>query len=367
MSDAIKDQIGHYELLELVGDGAQGKIFKARCVAVDAGPVACDELVALKVLRVPPDDERANQRFENQANILKQLSHPHIIRYRDSFTWHSGEWDEAQCLVMEYLEGETPANRLKTWRHGLPWPEAKIIFEQCLAGLICAGQHGIIHRDVKPSNIFITRDGSIRIFDFDIARDVSGTVTSGGIPVTLDYMAPEFAFPGADRGTAQSDLYSLGLCLYEALAGQTAFVRLPDGDMAGSAKVIMTDRRKRAIRAAVVILVLVIAGAVIALWWSRVGRGMRPVFTPVVAPAPLPVESDNIRAAREELNQIARSVRIPIADAERYTDRGAAGGDQTRQVEILSFASHDGSERTAGCGHEPGMEGAGSGRTAICI
>ncbi len=224
MSDAIKDQIGNYELIELVGDGAQGKIFKARCVADSEGSVARNEQVAIKVLRVPPDDERAQQRFETQSAILRRISHPHIIHYLDSFTWHSGEWDEAQCLVMEYLEGETLANRLKTARRGLPWLEVKVIFEQCLSGLIHAGRQGIIHRDLKPSNIFLTGDGSTRVFDFDIARVEGDSQRSTvGWKGSFDYMAPDFITEAEFHGDEISDVFSLGTCIYQALTGKLPF------------------------------------------------------------------------------------------------------------------------------------------------
>ena len=85
MNDSLKDRIAQYELLEIIGDGGQGKVFKARCVEAADGPVAPGEVVALKVLRVPPDDDQARTRFEAQAEIRKRLVNPHIIRYRDSF------------------------------------------------------------------------------------------------------------------------------------------------------------------------------------------------------------------------------------------------------------------------------------------
>jgi serine/threonine protein kinase len=224
MNDTLKERIGQYELLEIIGDGAQGKVFKARCADAAGGPVAGGEVVALKVLRVPPDDDQARQRFEAQAALLKRLANPYLIRYRDSFVWHPGEWDEAQCLVMEYLEGETLASRLLGARRGLPWPEVKTIFEQCLDGLVYAGKEGIIHRDLKPSNIFLARDGSVRIFDFDIARIEGASQRSTvGWKGSFDYMAPDFITEPDFHGDEVSDVFSLGVCICQALTGKLPF------------------------------------------------------------------------------------------------------------------------------------------------
>lgn len=224
MSETVKERIGNYELLELIGDGAQGKIFKARCLAENTAGVAVGELVAIKVLRIAADDAKARARFKSQAEILKSLSHPNIVRYRDCFIWHPEEWDEAHCLVMEFLDGETFAARLKSAPKGLPWPEIKAVFEPCLAGLSYARAQGIIHRDLKPSNIFITKANAVRIFDFDIARHENESLMStAGWKGTFDYMAPDFVMAADFRGDEISDVFSLGVCIYQALTGQLPF------------------------------------------------------------------------------------------------------------------------------------------------
>jgi serine/threonine protein kinase len=220
---SAKERIGDYELIALIGDGAQGRVYKARCVA-DSGPVAKDEIVAVKVLRIVGDDDKLREKFQQQADILRRLSHTNIVRYRDCFAWHAGEWDEAQCLVMEFLEGETLQERLKKAGAGLPWAQVEELFEQCLAGLIHARERGITHRDIKPSNIFITSGGQAKVIDFDIARrDEGGQMSTAGWKGTFDYMAPDFIALNGFRGDEVSDVFSLGVCFYQALCGSLPY------------------------------------------------------------------------------------------------------------------------------------------------
>ena len=229
MTDNGKERIGDYELVSLIGDGAQGRVYKAQYQGDDVSKVAKDEIVAIKVIRITGDDDKLRTKFQAQADILRRLSHTNIVRYRDSFAWHAGEWDEAQCLVMEFLEGETLTERLKKASTGLAWTQVETVFEQCLAGLIHARERGITHRDIKPSNIFITQDGSAKVIDFDIARrDDSGQMSTAGWKGTFDYMAPDFiAIPGF-RGDEVSDIFSLGVCFYQALTGTLPYEPLGD-------------------------------------------------------------------------------------------------------------------------------------------
>ncbi len=220
MGENGKDRIGDYELISLIGDGAQGRVYRARCVSDALPHVRLGEEVALKVVRITGEDEKLRLKFQEQAEILRRLSHNHIVSYRDCFAWHAGEWDESQCLVMELLEGEPLNERLKKASTGLPWPQVEEIFEQCLAGLIHARERGITHRDIKPSNIFITKEGLAKLIDFDIARrDDSGQMSTAGWKGTFDYMAPDFISINGFRGDEASDIFSLGVCFYQALTG----------------------------------------------------------------------------------------------------------------------------------------------------
>ncbi|MBP7637729.1 MAG: protein kinase, partial [Kiritimatiellae bacterium] len=152
-------------------------------------------------------------------------------------------------LVMEFLEGMpgwTLRHRIKN-EGGLDVAEAVPLFGNYLGALhfLHHSARPIIHRDIKPGNLYapMGQPDKAKIFDLGVARDVSGTVTVGGVPGTLDYMAPEFAEAGGDRGSPQSDLYALGLCLYEALTGKPVFERLPT-DM-NSAWVAFQDRIRK--------------------------------------------------------------------------------------------------------------------------
>ncbi|MEI6149209.1 MAG: protein kinase, partial [bacterium] len=229
MTESGKERVGDYELLSLIGDGAQGRVYKARYLGEEVSKVAHGEVVAIKLIRITGDDDKLRTKFQAQADILRRLSHTNIVRYRDSFAWHAGEWDEAQCLVMEFLEGETLTDRLAKATTGLPWPQVEEVIEQCLAGLIHARERGITHRDIKPSNIFITKDGLAKVIDFDIARkDDSGQISTAGWKGTFDYMAPDFITIQGFRGDEVSDVFSLGVCFYQALTGNLPFEPLGD-------------------------------------------------------------------------------------------------------------------------------------------
>ena len=227
--ETTRERVGDYELLDLIGDGAQGRVYKAQYAGEDESKVARGEVVAIKLIRVTGDDDKLRTKFQAQADILRRLSHTNIVRYRDSFAWHAAEWDEAQCLVMEFLEGESLADRLKKASTGLPWPQVEQIFEQCLAGLIHARERGITHRDLKPSNIFLNKDGQAKVIDFDIARrDDSGQMSTAGWKGTFDYMAPDFIAINGFRGDEVSDVFSLGVCFYQALTGNLPYEPLGD-------------------------------------------------------------------------------------------------------------------------------------------
>ncbi|MEI6218274.1 MAG: serine/threonine-protein kinase, partial [bacterium] len=224
-----KKRLGEYEIIRRISDGAQAAVYEARSLR-DA------ESVAIKVFKDTCDDDSADMRFRREAELLKSMSHRNIVRYRDSFVVR-GDWEERQnCLVMEYMQGETLKECFQRNPKGLCWRQARDIMEQTMAGLIYVReQHGIVHRDIKPSNIFVLADGQVRLFDFGIAKvGGEGTKTGGGTCMgSFDYMAPDFATadigakPGDEpfRGDDISDIFSLSMVFYEMLTGRPPWPR----------------------------------------------------------------------------------------------------------------------------------------------
>lgn len=225
MTEKSVTRIGEYEVLSLLGDGARGKVFKVLCAGERPG-VARSEIAALKVVSLASGREGGNEDFIRQAEALRSLSHPAIVRYRDAFCW-TGEWDESGCLVTDFLEGETLAARIRRSGQGLPWEEAKPVIDQCLEALIYANQQKIAHRDIKPSNIFITREGRAKLIDFDIvSRTAKQRAGTAGWKATFDYLAPEFATDDEFGGDEVSDIFSMAVVIYETLTGESPFPRL---------------------------------------------------------------------------------------------------------------------------------------------
>jgi len=227
-SENSKNKVfGNYELLETLGTGAEGQVYKAKCLKAIEGRVEVGDIVAVKVLtRNPSVDAKEELRFKRQVAILEQLEHPNICKYVDDFIESEGEFDERRCLVMEYIDGQLLTDRLKRYPRGFPWEEVRDLFTQCLEGLAHAAEQGVFHRDLKPSNLIISHDGKAKIIDFGIARQEGGEETStGGWRGSFDYMAPDFVRQENFRGDEQSDIYSMGVFFYMALTGDLPFER----------------------------------------------------------------------------------------------------------------------------------------------
>ncbi len=204
-------QIDDYEVGEVVGVGTVGTIYSA----IDR---RSGERVAIKKLHpVVCQDPLIRARFQREVTILERLHHPNIVR---SF---GGGNDNGQLFyVMEFVDGGTVKNLLQT-KGAFRWPIVVEIARQVCSALQFAHNHGVIHRDLKPGNLFLTREAEVKLGDFGIARDLRGTdITSSGMTVgTHAYMAPEQITGEAVSGKA--DLYSLGCCLFEMLVGRTPF------------------------------------------------------------------------------------------------------------------------------------------------
>jgi serine/threonine-protein kinase len=199
-----------YELQELLGRGAMGEVWRA-----------CDHLlgrpVAVKLLHA---EEAADaERFRLEAQIAARLNHPNVVGMYDFGAHH-----HQPHLVMELVDGWNLAQE-RSLRGALPPAEAAAITAQAAAGLAAAHQQAVVHRDVKPANVMLTTDRTVKITDFGIARfaeeTASNLTATGKIIGTADYLAPERAL-GRPAQPA-SDVYSLGCVLYELLTGRPPF------------------------------------------------------------------------------------------------------------------------------------------------
>lgn len=208
------ERLGRYELLEELGRGAMGVVYKARDPRID-------RLVALKVIASVEGLESAQvqqrrERFQREARAAGRLAHPNIVTVHDV-----GEDQGRAFLVMELIEGQT-LDRLLRARRPLPLDEVLTIGEQAAQALDYAHRHAIVHRDIKPANILLTRDGVVKVTDFGIARITGAEATQTGQTLgTPSYMSPEQV--SGLKLDGRSDIFSLGAVLYELLSGEKAF------------------------------------------------------------------------------------------------------------------------------------------------
>jgi eukaryotic-like serine/threonine-protein kinase len=197
-----------YRLERRLGGGGMATVHLARDVELDR-PVAV-KLLAEHLA----DDAEVRERFVREARIAARLSHPNVVAVYDA-----GEEDGTPYIVMECVEGETLADLLR--REGRLDPDDAVALAlQACAGLAHAHEAGLVHRDVKPGNLLLRRDGMLKVADFGIARAAESTrlTFAGTILGTAAYLAPEQAT--GEEVTAAADVYSLGAVLYECLAGR---------------------------------------------------------------------------------------------------------------------------------------------------
>ena len=202
-----------YEILEVIGTGGMAVVYKARCNRLN-------RLVAIKVLKQElSQDEEFRRRFHAESQAVAMLSHPNIASVYD--VSHSNNLD---YIVMELIEGITLKQYLEQ-KGKLNWREALHFSTQIAKALEHAHSRGIIHRDIKPHNIMILKDGSVKVADFGIARisSAQNTLTREALG-SVHYISPEQAKGG--HVDYRSDLYSLGVVMYEMLTGRPPF----DGD-----------------------------------------------------------------------------------------------------------------------------------------
>jgi serine/threonine protein kinase len=202
-------QLGRYEILEPIGLGASSTVFKARDTLIG-------RIVAIKTLQSGLNDPAWRDRFMAEARIVGQLSHPRIVKLHDVGI---DETSGAPYLVMEYVVGETLEKHMAARKTG---PQQAYAWGAALArALAYAHEQGIVHGDVKPANIMINQDGRVMLTDFGIARFAAHTTQVGSLRGTPAYLAPEQIEGQPTDG--RSDLFSLGIVLYQVATGQRPF------------------------------------------------------------------------------------------------------------------------------------------------
>ncbi len=211
-----RTSLGQYRLLSRLGQGGMGTVYKALHTDLQ-------KLVALKVLSPHlVQDRQAVARFRREMKALGRLEHPNLVRAMDA-----GQAEGRHFLVMEYVEGPSLAQLVRRLGR-LPVPEACELIRQAAAGLQYAHEQGMVHRDVKPSNLLLTREGKVKVLDLGLALLASEETTrakatdSGMALGTADYIAPE-QVNDSHTVDIRADIYSLGCTLYELLTGRAPF------------------------------------------------------------------------------------------------------------------------------------------------
>ena len=200
-----------YRLEEQIGAGGMSRVYRAFDPTLE-------RWVAIKLMHGDISEDADHlERFRREAKVVARLSHPHVVTVIDF-----GEDDGTPYIVLEYVEGETLKERIRRMGR-LPVAEAVAYAIEIGRALSCAHSERLVHRDVKPQNVLIDREGRAKVTDFGIARslEVSGLTAPGRVLGSTDYVSPEQAL-GHDV-TEQSDVYSLGIVLFEMLAGEVPF------------------------------------------------------------------------------------------------------------------------------------------------
>jgi serine/threonine-protein kinase len=211
MTSGAPDKIGNYKLLEKIGQGGMGTLYRALDPKIGRH-------VAIKLIREGGDSEEMRERLLREARSAGGLKHGNIVTI-----FELGEHEGTPFIAMEYIQGETLTQFL-AHRPAPPLHRKLQIIDQMCAGLHYAHRMGVVHRDIKPANIMIDTEGTVKILDFGIARmGASGTTMMGMMIGTLNYMAPE-QMEGKSVD-ARADIFAVGAVIYEIFANRSAFHR----------------------------------------------------------------------------------------------------------------------------------------------
>ena len=214
MSNEVPVMIGKYKILGIIARGGMGVVYKAVHPSLK-------KTVVIKKLTAPQKSTSA-ERFKKEAEILMRLPSPYIVHVHDYFTEAGSRY-----IVEEFVEGSS-LEKLLQKQISIPVPEAMLFMQDCCYALKFAHSNGVVHRDIKPGNILISKRGEIKIGDFGIARDENeeksalGKTVTGISMGTPAYMSPE-QFEDSSKVDNRADIYSLGVMLYEMVTGSKPY------------------------------------------------------------------------------------------------------------------------------------------------
>ncbi len=208
----IPDKIGHYQVQGLLGKGAMGEVYDGRDPNLN-------RRVALKVLgRKHQESSEFKERFLREGRSLASMNHANVVQ-----VYFIGEFDGRPFMAMEYLDGDDIGGLIKKKGPLNPGDAAEVV-RQSSVGLLEAKRSGVVHRDVKPSNLVVTKDGAVKVTDFGLAKALQEdlSITATGVFVgTPDYLAPEQAM--GEEVDSSADVYALGCSLYHMCTGNPPF------------------------------------------------------------------------------------------------------------------------------------------------
>lgn len=226
MADLKGKIIGGFKIIGSLqaGAGSQGAVYQAIYDGENFPALKKGSTVALKIMPVADESSAYWSKVQRRTDELCALSHSSIVRYYGCFKINDF-FHDSYVIVEEFLEGESLKDLLARSKSGIDVDEALRIMNAVLDALEYISSRGIVHRDIKPGNIFLGTDGAVKLIDFEVAGGIADATTatgSGNFQGTFDYMAPEFT-SAAFRGDVKSDVFSLGVVFHEMLTGKLPY------------------------------------------------------------------------------------------------------------------------------------------------